>query len=626
MSILDHEYYGTLLDDEYYQENYYQENETDKNDFNSNQKSNLTQSTFTNTFSSNCSVPKNSMNNNVKNNRNSLNHSTSSKSINDPKENFLKIHKNTIKHEDQNHNKNHSQNIEYFFADQTLGRNVKEIFDSNVDDWTKGSSCFYDRVMKRKELIFVFETTGGNIIGFYLSQPIDSQVENVDGEYRGKYIADSNAFLLKLNWNKNENKINCEKYPILPEESGNAFHIYNKDSQVLLAIGVFDLCIYKKDSLNQSYCNARSYKYPDGKNMFGYDQKTNLKIQRFKVFSIKDVKKKTGEKNLDEKNSLFGSIKNLFKKEDIFDEKIETKYHDYSMYFDGDGFCMNVKYEEDDDENEKKEEKEEIAKEEKDIKQQRKSIENVINSYEKNDLEIINKLKVDMQEKLFDSIEDNLMPGTTRFYSKIVGHDNLLFLFTARFKGMPQQSNQTSENSNQFIFGFYIGNGIHAPIGNMKQKETKLTSKDEKSFLFNINKKTYIHPYLKDINTNSLEFFDERDVRLMKIGNGDIIINKGRITSSCLPTSSFNYHTAQYNLAKNYFGNKLTNRKTFVLERIAVYKLNRPIDYCYYQTNYQNNEYSMNSKTVNKSYSNIPNNNGFYEYGSSMTKYSFSNY
>ena len=79
-------------------------------------------------------------------------------------------------------------------------------------------------------------------------------------------------------------------------------------------------------------------------------------------------------------------------------------------------------------------------------------------------------------------------------------------------------------------------------------------------------------------------------------------------------------------MAKNYFGNKLTNRKTFVLERIAVYKLNRPIDYCYYQTNYQNNEYSMNSKTVNKSYSNIPNNNGFYEYGSSMTKYSFSNY
>ena len=80
-----------------------------------------------------------------------------------------------------------------------------------------------------------------------------------------------------------------------------------------------------------------------------------------------------------------------------------------------------------------------------------------------------------------------------------------------------------------------------------------------------------------------IELFDEREVRLMKMGNGDVMLYKGRITNSCCPSKkTFDYCDGEFKKAETLM--KDISKIKFDVERLVVYQLGYDLNYKDYKT------------------------------------------
>ena len=118
-------------------------------------------------------------------------------------------------------------------------------------------------LLKQSHVVILIETTEGNKFGCYVSKEI-AEV--------GKYVADSNAFVFKLEGG------NIEKYPVI--DMKNAIKICNAKDSNLLAIGNGDIIVKKKELKNNCSCKQVS---------FDYQGKKNVLIGRTGEFEVKSV-------------------------------------------------------------------------------------------------------------------------------------------------------------------------------------------------------------------------------------------------------------------------------------------------------------------------------------------------
>ena len=136
-------------------------------------------------------------------------------------------------------------NLEYL-----IQRKCREvIFDSDVDDWSVESSVFEDRVVGKKDLVFIVEEEEyGSIFGYYHS-PVIIDPETYWEEY-------SNFFEFNLNdERKYESKHNYSD-----------LCLGGKSSKMLISMG--DITLWKKEIKNLSDCEESiqrsKYDYGDG--------------------------------------------------------------------------------------------------------------------------------------------------------------------------------------------------------------------------------------------------------------------------------------------------------------------------------------------------------------------------
>ncbi|BFU21936.1 trichohyalin, putative [Entamoeba histolytica] len=130
------------------------------------------------------------------------------------------------------------------------------LFDSDIDDWNKGTTVFGERIMNKEHVIIIIEDSEGNKFGGYVNEKID-KVES--------YINDSKSFLFSLESNgriKGMKKFDI-KYPEY------AFILHNQSDDCLFAFGFGYFCdirVYKENNKTKSYCNQRSFEYKGVRN------------------------------------------------------------------------------------------------------------------------------------------------------------------------------------------------------------------------------------------------------------------------------------------------------------------------------------------------------------------------
>ena len=152
------------------------------------------------------------------------------------------------------------ENIEMKKLEQWTGKKCNEvIFDSNKDNWSENSSVFDDRILNKRNLIFLIEDARNNKFGGYINETITSI---------NSYTKDSNAFVFSL---KSNGRING-MYKFEITNSSKAFYLNQKESETLFSFGDgFDICS-KKNKVRGSYCNQSSYNYGTAKQVLcGYD-------------------------------------------------------------------------------------------------------------------------------------------------------------------------------------------------------------------------------------------------------------------------------------------------------------------------------------------------------------------
>ena len=107
------------------------------------------------------------------------------------------------------------------------------IFDSEKDNWKKGSSVFDSKLLKQEKLAFVIETSDGIIIGGYMKKKIMGI---------NRKIGDPDCFLFT---NRNNQ---WKKYPIQPSKKYDSFQLSTKQDNYLFIFGN-DIFICKKQRL-----------------------------------------------------------------------------------------------------------------------------------------------------------------------------------------------------------------------------------------------------------------------------------------------------------------------------------------------------------------------------------------
>ena len=126
------------------------------------------------------------------------------------------------------------------------------LFDSNNDNWSVNTSIFDDKIIGKKQLIFLIEDDRGEKFGYYLN----TQIED---EYNSEYFnqTDTKSFHFNL-----ESKGRYQfplKFEIKSTTGGYA--LFDKSSNILIAIG--DIYLYKQNVKTNSF-------YVDSNTKFDY--------------------------------------------------------------------------------------------------------------------------------------------------------------------------------------------------------------------------------------------------------------------------------------------------------------------------------------------------------------------
>ena len=116
------------------------------------------------------------------------------------------------------------------------------IFNSDVDNWKIDTSVFNERIIGKKQLIFLIEEIEGEKFGYYLNTEI---VENHDKKMKS---TDSNSF--HFNLESKDNRLNGPKrFEIKDQRVG--YYLYTNSNKRLLFLGNIIIC--KENDKNESY-------------------------------------------------------------------------------------------------------------------------------------------------------------------------------------------------------------------------------------------------------------------------------------------------------------------------------------------------------------------------------------
>ena len=123
------------------------------------------------------------------------------------------------------------------------------LFDSDKDNWSKGSDVLGKRMKNKNHFIFIIEDTTGNKFGGYITATIS---------YTNYWFDDSNAFLFSL---KSNGRINgMKKFNV--SDSSSIIDIDTKSGDWLFLIGLsgYDIEVKRKD-ISGSYCSQYQFNY-----------------------------------------------------------------------------------------------------------------------------------------------------------------------------------------------------------------------------------------------------------------------------------------------------------------------------------------------------------------------------
>ena len=122
-----------------------------------------------------------------------------------------------------------------------------DIFDSDIDNWSKGTSVLNDRIIGKKQLIFLIEDEDGERFGYYLNTEV---IERYWQKHGYKPITtDNKSFHFNLQSNGRL------KQPMKFESKNvtyGGYILFEKSNDYLIYLG--DIELFKENYKNQSFC------------------------------------------------------------------------------------------------------------------------------------------------------------------------------------------------------------------------------------------------------------------------------------------------------------------------------------------------------------------------------------
>ncbi|EDR24970.1 hypothetical protein EDI_275430 [Entamoeba dispar SAW760] len=139
------------------------------------------------------------------------------------------------------------------------------IFNSDQNEWIKGSCVFNEKVLNHNNLAFIITDTNKNKFGGFIYQSVSMEES---------YISDPQAFLFTIQIN---NKIEFNKFDITNQQY--AFYLTGPKTKRLFTFGFggYDLTVMKKGE-EGSKCHQRTYQY-NGHSLCGSDHFTPQHIE-----------------------------------------------------------------------------------------------------------------------------------------------------------------------------------------------------------------------------------------------------------------------------------------------------------------------------------------------------------
>ena len=150
------------------------------------------------------------------------------------------------------------------------------VFDSNVDKWNVNTSKFNERIIGKKQLVFLIEDEDGEKFGYYLNTKVVTRYNR---------LIRTNNKSFEFNLESNGRLQQPMKFEIKDLREG-GYYLHEKSHSCLISLG--DICLYKENYKNQSHCirNEDDFDYHGIKNelcektgySFGGDNFTTKRI------------------------------------------------------------------------------------------------------------------------------------------------------------------------------------------------------------------------------------------------------------------------------------------------------------------------------------------------------------
>ena len=117
------------------------------------------------------------------------------------------------------------------------------LFDSNIDDWTEDTSVLNERIIRKKQIVFLIEDEDNEIFGYYFN----TKIEQIYGYWQQ---TDSKSFHFNLQSRKNRLK-QPMKFEIKNLKNG-GIYLCQKTNKFLIGLG--DISLRKENKKNESNC------------------------------------------------------------------------------------------------------------------------------------------------------------------------------------------------------------------------------------------------------------------------------------------------------------------------------------------------------------------------------------
>ena len=122
------------------------------------------------------------------------------------------------------------------------------VFDSKIDKWSQNRSLFNQKIIGKKQLVFLIENLDGEVFGYYLNTQVNEQYKYSRQE------TDSKTF--HFNLKSNGRFPNPMKFEIKDLEKG-GIKLFQDSDEHLITIG--DIELLKENRKNLSFCSQHEY-------------------------------------------------------------------------------------------------------------------------------------------------------------------------------------------------------------------------------------------------------------------------------------------------------------------------------------------------------------------------------